>query len=296
MSHELELAGQTLVVIGGSSGIGLETARRAGDEGADLIITARNADRLHRVGLELGASIAAFDATNFDRLGRFFDELPTPIDHVLVTGPGSCYAHLAEFNFEDARRDVEAQILLPLQVARNAASKVRPGGTLLFLGGTGGHRPAVGRSFISGLTAALQASDEEPRSRDRTRPGEPDHCGVRRHAAVGGDPRRPARRAARTAPNDTADPTCRRPGRCCRTRRTPHEQHGGHRRDVRDRRRPTTRPSLTHARMNDRASPRLSLVLGGTERDAERRRAPGPNYAAGTAARSGVFSAEGLRM
>ena len=157
MSHELELAGQTLVVIGGSSGIGLETARRAGDEGADVIITARNADRLHRVGLELGASIAAFDATNFDRLGRFFDELPTPVDHVLVTGPGPCYAHLAEFNFEEARRDVEAQILLPLQVARNAASKVRPGGTLLFLGGTGGHRPAVGLSFISGLTAALPA-------------------------------------------------------------------------------------------------------------------------------------------
>ena len=45
---------------------------------------------------------------------------------MLVTCPGPCYAHLAEFNFEEARRDVEAQILLPLQVARNAASKVRP--------------------------------------------------------------------------------------------------------------------------------------------------------------------------
>ena len=105
MSHELELAGQTLVVIGGSSGIGLETARRARDEGADVIITARNADRLHRVGLELGASIAAFDATNFDRLERFFDELPAPVDHVLVTGPGPYYAPLAEFDVEAARRD-----------------------------------------------------------------------------------------------------------------------------------------------------------------------------------------------
>ena len=97
VSHELELAGQILVVIGGSSGIGLETARRARDEGADVIITARNADRLHRVGLELGASIAAFDATDFDRLKRFFEELPAPVDHVLVTGPGSYHAPLAEF-------------------------------------------------------------------------------------------------------------------------------------------------------------------------------------------------------
>src|ERR1700732_5080311 len=69
MSREPQLVGQTLVVIGGSSGIGLETARRAREEGADVIITARNPDRVHRVGLELGASIAAFDATDFEPLG-----------------------------------------------------------------------------------------------------------------------------------------------------------------------------------------------------------------------------------
>jgi NAD(P)-dependent dehydrogenase (short-subunit alcohol dehydrogenase family) len=155
--QEQQLAGQTLVVIGGSSGIGLETARSAREHGADVIITARDPDRLHRVGLELGASIAAFDATDFDRLERFFDELPTPIDHVLVTGPGPYYAPLADFSIEAARRDVDAHLMLPLQVARNAASKVRPGGTLLFMGGTGGRRTAPGLSFISALTAALPA-------------------------------------------------------------------------------------------------------------------------------------------
>lgn len=155
---EPELLGQTVVVIGGSAGIGLETARRAREEGADVILTARDPDRLHRVGLDLGAaSIAAFDATDFERLGRFFDELPTPIDHVLVTGPGPYYAPLAEFDVDKARRDVDAHLLLPLQVARDAASKVRPGGTLLFMGGTGGRRTAPGLAFISALTAALPA-------------------------------------------------------------------------------------------------------------------------------------------
>ena len=157
MSHTRRLSDQTVVVIGGSSGIGLETARRAREQGADVIITARDPDRLHRVGLELGASIAAFDATDFDRLGRFFDELPAPIDHVLVTGPGPYYAPLPEFDVEAARRDVDAHLLLPLQVARNAVGKVRPGGTLLFMGGTGGRRTAPGLSLISALTAALPA-------------------------------------------------------------------------------------------------------------------------------------------
>jgi NAD(P)-dependent dehydrogenase (short-subunit alcohol dehydrogenase family) len=157
MSGKPELTGQTVVVIGGSAGIGLETARRARAGGANLILTARNPDRLNRVGRELGASTAAFDATDFERLGRFFDALPTPIDHVLVTGPGPYYAPLTEFDIEAARRDVDAHLLLPLQVARNAARKVRSGGTLLFMSGTGGRRTAVGLAFISALTAALPA-------------------------------------------------------------------------------------------------------------------------------------------
>jgi NAD(P)-dependent dehydrogenase (short-subunit alcohol dehydrogenase family) len=153
---EQELLGQTVLVIGGSSGIGLQTARLARANGANLILTARDPDRLHRVGLELGASIAAFDATDFDRLERFFDALTAPIDHLLVTGPGPS-ASLATFDLEAARRDIETQLLLPLQVARHAPSKVRPGGTLLLVGGTSGRRPATGRSLHLALTAALPA-------------------------------------------------------------------------------------------------------------------------------------------
>ncbi len=157
MSHESELAGQRVVIIGGSSGIGLETARRARAEGAELTLTARSADRLHRVGLELGASVAAFDALDFERLGRFFDELPTPVDHVMVTGPGPYYAPLADFDFDEGRRDVDAHLWLPMHVARNAVGRVRPGGTLLFIGGTGGRRPGSGFALISALTAATPA-------------------------------------------------------------------------------------------------------------------------------------------
>jgi len=152
-----DLLGQTVMVIGGSSGIGLETARLARARGADIILTARNPDRLHRVGLELAASIAAFDATDFGRLERFFGALPGLVDHLLVTGPGPRRMPLAEFDLEVGRRDVDAGLLLPLQVARHATSKVRPGGTLLFLGGTGGDRPTAGLAFSTALTAALRA-------------------------------------------------------------------------------------------------------------------------------------------
>jgi NAD(P)-dependent dehydrogenase (short-subunit alcohol dehydrogenase family) len=157
MSAPPLLAGQTVVVIGGTAGIGLETARLARALGAELILTARNAERLQQVGLELDASIAAFDATDLDRLGLFFAELGRPIDHVLLTGSGPYYAPLAQLDLDAVRRDLEAHLLLPLEVARNAATCVRPGGTLLFVGGTGGRRAAPGLSSISALTAALPA-------------------------------------------------------------------------------------------------------------------------------------------
>jgi NAD(P)-dependent dehydrogenase (short-subunit alcohol dehydrogenase family) len=152
------LAGQTVVVIGGTAGIGLETAGRARTEGAEVILAARNQERLEHVARELGAlRSAAFDATDFERLAQFFDELPRPVDHVMVTGPGPYYAPLSEFDFEKARRDIEAHLFLPMQVARLAAKRVRPGGTLLFMGGTGGRRTAPGLALISALTAAMPA-------------------------------------------------------------------------------------------------------------------------------------------
>ena len=156
MDRDRQLAGQTLLVIGGSSGIGLETARRAHREGASVIITARDPEAVHRAGLELTASIAAFDATDFDRLGRFFAELPTRIDHVLITVPGPHPPPLPEFNVDDARRALDAHLILPLRVARAASAKVRPGGALLFTGCIAGGDSA-GSAFICALTAALSA-------------------------------------------------------------------------------------------------------------------------------------------
>src|SRR5262249_23670309 len=87
--REPELLGQTVIVIGGSGGIGLETAWRARAEGASVILTGRNSERLKQAALELDAQrTAAFDANDPASLQSFFQDLPTPIDHVMVAaGP-----------------------------------------------------------------------------------------------------------------------------------------------------------------------------------------------------------------
>jgi NAD(P)-dependent dehydrogenase (short-subunit alcohol dehydrogenase family) len=156
--REPELAGQTVVLIGGSAGIGLETARRARAEGADVILAARNPDRLKQAAQEVGAQrTAAFDATDWAALDRFFQDLPEQIDHVMVTGPGPYYAPLADLDRERAHRAFDSHQWLAVAVAQHAVGRVRPGGTLLFMSGTGGRRPGVGMALISAATAALPA-------------------------------------------------------------------------------------------------------------------------------------------
>jgi NAD(P)-dependent dehydrogenase (short-subunit alcohol dehydrogenase family) len=156
--REPRLLGQTVVLIGGSAGIGLETARLARGEGADVILIGRDPDRLERAAAEVDArSTAAFDATDPDRLEQFFAQLPDPIDHVLVTAGGNYYVRLADLDFAEARRQVDDHLWLPLHIARAAVGKVRPTGTLLFMGGTGGRRPGLGLIVSGALTAALPA-------------------------------------------------------------------------------------------------------------------------------------------
>jgi NAD(P)-dependent dehydrogenase (short-subunit alcohol dehydrogenase family) len=155
--REPELLGQTVVVIGGSAGIGLETARRASAEGAKAILTGRDPERLQRAASEVDAlSTAAFDATDPALLERFFRGLPAPIDHVMVTAGQPHYGRLIDMDYEQVRRALNEHILLMIQVGRNA-SKVRPGGTLVFIGGVGGRRPGIGNGIVSTVTAALPA-------------------------------------------------------------------------------------------------------------------------------------------
>jgi len=151
------LVGQTVVVIGGSAGIGLETARLARSEGADVILTARNRARLDAAATELGAvGAAAFDASDGELMQEFLDGLPL-VDHLLLTAGGPYYAPLADLDFDHVRRNLEEHVLTPLRVARAAVGKLRAGGTLLLMSGTGARHPLAGLAVPGAISAALPA-------------------------------------------------------------------------------------------------------------------------------------------
>ncbi|EOD69825.1 short-chain dehydrogenase [Amycolatopsis vancoresmycina DSM 44592] len=150
------MAGQTVVLVGGSAGIGFETARLARAEGADVVLTGRSPDKLEKAAEELGArSTAAFDVADPAAVSGFFAALPGTIDHVLVTAGGPHYGPLLEMSAAEVRTAVSDHIVTALEVARHAAPKMRPGGALLLMGGTGGRRVGHGLGIASAATAAL---------------------------------------------------------------------------------------------------------------------------------------------
>jgi NAD(P)-dependent dehydrogenase (short-subunit alcohol dehydrogenase family) len=152
------LQGKTVLVLGGSAGIGLATAQRARAEGADVVLAARNPERLEAAAAAVGAvASAAFDATDPAALLGFFGDLDRPIDHVMVTAGAPGYGRLLDLSPDAARTALSEHLLQAILVAQGSAGRVRPGGTLVFMGGTGAKRPALGIGAVAAVTAALPA-------------------------------------------------------------------------------------------------------------------------------------------
>ena len=103
-------------------------------------------------------SSAAFDATDPAALEGFFADLPTPIDHVMVTAGRPYYALLADIDVDEraADRSTSTSGSRPDRPARRRR-RCDPAARLVFVGGTGGRRPGAGLAVIATGTAALPA-------------------------------------------------------------------------------------------------------------------------------------------
>jgi NAD(P)-dependent dehydrogenase (short-subunit alcohol dehydrogenase family) len=150
------LAGQTVVIIGGSSGIGLETALQVRALGGRLILTGRDPDRLERAREQVGAlSAATLEIGDAAGLQEFFAGLPAEFDHVLVTGGGPTYSTIADLDFDQALQVLDEHLLGSLRIGRACAGRVRPGGSLTLITGTHARRPGVGLSIAAIAAAAV---------------------------------------------------------------------------------------------------------------------------------------------
>jgi NAD(P)-dependent dehydrogenase (short-subunit alcohol dehydrogenase family) len=148
------LDGVAVLVFGGSSGIGLGTAKAAAAAGAKVTIAARDEGRLAAAGRELPpAETVSLDAADEAALAAFFAGRP-PFDHVVVSVGKGGRGRIGEQPPAEAMAAFEAKFWTYYRIARTA--KIRPGGSLTVVSGTIGHKPAPGAALVSAINAAVE--------------------------------------------------------------------------------------------------------------------------------------------
>jgi NAD(P)-dependent dehydrogenase (short-subunit alcohol dehydrogenase family) len=150
----MQLAGKKVVVVGGSSGIGLATAEFAKREGADVIVASRNPDRLKAAAHKISATAIQADVTNDESVHGLFTQCGA-VDHVVVTAAQLKSGPFKSVSMEDVRATMEGKFWGAWRVAREA--NIRAGGSLTLVSGFLSIRPRPAAAIVGAANGALES-------------------------------------------------------------------------------------------------------------------------------------------
>ena len=145
------------VIIGGSSGIGLATARLLFNEGWDVVIAARDAGRLSAAAAAIGPRVEAMPVDMMDQASvqGFVDEVGA-FDDLVIPGSSAVVGNFLETPIEDVQRYYDSKLWGTYRIVREAHRNLRPGGTITLFSGAAGQKASPGFAFGSALNAAME--------------------------------------------------------------------------------------------------------------------------------------------
>lgn len=142
----MSLESSKIVIVGGSSGIGLGVARAALDRGAHVVLVGRSPDKLRdareSLGPSAGVTTLAADVTREPDVARMFEQIG-PFDHLVVTrGDPPVAAPIGRLDLDAVKSFVEAMQVSSISMAKHAQANLRRGGSITFTSGVSKDRPS----------------------------------------------------------------------------------------------------------------------------------------------------------
>jgi NAD(P)-dependent dehydrogenase (short-subunit alcohol dehydrogenase family) len=153
------LPNKRVVVLGGSSGIGLAVARQATDQGAEIVIASSNAHRIEKVVSRLGSKAQghALDLMDEQAVKGFFKALGE-FDHLVYTAGDPLHlSDLATTDLPKARRAFELRYWSALAAVKYGSPQIRTGGSIVLTTGIAGQRPFKGWVIAASVCGTIEA-------------------------------------------------------------------------------------------------------------------------------------------
>ncbi len=154
-----ELKGKHVVLLGGTSGFGLATAKAAAEEGAETIVVSSNQTRVDDAlaVLPIGSKGYAVNLTDEIAVQQLFDTVGA-IDHLVYTaGETLTLGALHDINFDGAKAAFNLRFWGCLMAAKYGSKHINKGGSITITNGIVGLRPWKGWTVAASITGAIES-------------------------------------------------------------------------------------------------------------------------------------------
>jgi len=148
-----------VVILGGSSGIGLAVAEQTASQGAKVVIVSSNAERVQKAVESLGDNARGHtvDLSDESAIENFFAKFGA-FDHLVFTAGDSLHLHdLATTDLKEARRAFELRYWAALAAVKYGSTNIRKGGSIVLTTGIAGQRPRKGWVVAASVCGTIEA-------------------------------------------------------------------------------------------------------------------------------------------